>query len=634
MAEISVNRIASQMVPIIEDPNPFQNRIFINSKGYESNTLSGLWNKEFHYTLGDQFKLLTNDVQNGFIVLEKGSVNCWGNNDTQYFDMTAFDAYHHTLDYEFFPCKSSWRTINNRILFAYRAEAIDAGQFYNNGTDAGSNLNLTEVSNAGYWVSVNDDITNQAQIASEVAFSTHNGISMFCYEDITNQTIYGINAEHSFYECPIFIQFPDAGNATPRQGIIQSHGGIGNYHCKFFFIGVDNAGWTYWCKVFDNAGSSAYAYPSGWLRNSYGITKVNPTTWAVTVIDSNITPTRGQVAGQSTTLRTYPSNILRTTTNRRIFYSSQFDANNVLQPIRFTFDTAVGNVWSNNCIMSYPVGNSYNTYSSVHTTTGTPAGIDTSFSISGPSVPNATFGFNRNSWHYKPLVFNFAGQNYITFWLVDKSAAFGQGSTRWNSDAKRTMLTFSIGSGTGNGTGSDLELTYHSKYTFPSVFEIPRNFLPLNTAKNLVAVPVVGSLNFFSFNPSTGWSITGNYPIEFRSIGLDSQNRLWGQSLEKGYGVVHLLTPTIPVNLTITMAAQNYSYTGSNVQTTAAVAAYDTAGNRIATVINLVIDGTTMVFTSSNTRLVQITTSVSNDITVPLTITGGGVNQIVANINI
>ena len=190
-------------------------------------------------------------------------------------------------------------------------------------------------------------------------------------------------------------------------------------------------------------------------------------------------------------------------------------------------------------------------------------------------------------------------------------------------------MTYTIGSGTGDDT-----LTYHSSYTFPTVNDIPRDFLPINSEGTQVAVPVTLQMRFFSFNTSTGWSPTGTYPYEFRTIGLDQTNRIWGISKEKGNNTLHMITPTLPITINVVMASISYTFTGSNISTSCTVDAYGADGLRLAAAINLAIDGGSMIFASTGTKNIVVNTSASATTTVNLTITGGGINNIIASIDI
>jgi hypothetical protein len=141
-------------------------------------------------------------------------------------------------------------------------------------------------------------------------------------------------------------------------------------------------------------------------------------------------------------------------------------------------------------------------------------------------------------------------------------------------------------------------------------------------------------MRFFSFNTSTGWAPTGTYPYEFRGVGLDQTNRIWGVSRERGGAVLHFITPTIPVTINVVMASTNFTFTGAPISTSCTVDAFGADGLRISTSVNLAIDGNTMLFTTNSTKNLTVTTSASASTVVNLTITGGGINNIIASVDI
>ena len=182
---------------------------------------------------------------------------------------------------------------------------------------------------------------------------------------------------------------------------------------------------------------------------------------------------------------------------------------------------------------------------------------------------------------------------------------------------------------------TDDRLNYHSKLVHLNLADLPRNWIPMNNTGTQLAVPTnEGLLRFYNFNSTTGWVPTGPYPIEFRQLGLDQNNRLWGTGKEKGYNSIHVITPTMPITITAVMAATSYTYTGSNISTTAAVNAWGTLGQRLASPVTLTIDGASMIFTSTGTKTLTVTTSDSADTTVNLTINGGGISNIIASVSV
>jgi hypothetical protein len=100
-----------------------------------------------------------------------------------------------------------------------------------------------------------------------------------------------------------------------------------------------------------------------------------------------------------------------------------------------------------------------------------------------------------------------------------------------------------------------------------------------------------------------------------------------------GYADIHVITPTIPVRITITPAQASYNHTGSDINSTVDVSAYNIAGERIATDVELSIDGSTMTFSGGATTTTA-TTSTSAETSVNIIVTGAGLSDIVANVSI
>jgi hypothetical protein len=243
----------------------------------------------------------------------------------------------------------------------------------------------------------------------------------------------------------------------------------------------------------------------------------------------------------------------------------------------------------------------------------------------------------------KPHQFTNNGNTYITWWMVDQMAyptgtlsgalalAYTtNGQIRWGTSLQRTMLTYQINTTGTSAAANDSYLTYHSAYTFSSLADIPKNFMPINANNTLMAVVSYGKTSFLAWNNNSGWSSSGTYNQEFRMLGMDSTNRIWGYAMDKNNGSIHVVTPSLSVNVSVVMAATNYTYSGTTINTSAAINAYDYTGTRIAANVSLTIDGSTMTFASNGLKTLNVLTSTSADTTVALNIYGGGVNNIYA----
>jgi hypothetical protein len=187
-------------------------------------------------------------------------------------------------------------------------------------------------------------------------------------------------------------------------------------------------------------------------------------------------------------------------------------------------------------------------------------------------------------------------------------------------------------------------LTYHSSVTIPST---PRQAVFLNDARTLLGVITANILYIYSWNNTNGWVLTSTINEQIFNLGRDSTDRIWatsaiGGSIGEGrfqgsqtglqyHGDIHVITPSIPVRITITTANSTYDYVGTTISTTANVSAYNVTNQRIATQVNLNIEGSTITFTGgANTT--TINTSTTGETSVPINIVGSGLSDIVANI--
>ena len=189
----------------------------------------------------------------------------------------------------------------------------------------------------------------------------------------------------------------------------------------------------------------------------------------------------------------------------------------------------------------------------------------------------------------------------------------------------RTMVTYSISS------SDPKALTFHSAETADVTI---KNVVFLNDNKTLLGVFHHGKFCVYSFNATNGWEKTATIPHSLVTVGRDASDRIYGVADEGGtYATLHLITATVPVTVTITPASTTYDYSGSNINSTVAVSAYGIGGTRIATTVNLTISGDTMEF-SGSAKTTSVTTSTTQDTNVNIVVTGAGISEILANIDI
>jgi hypothetical protein len=512
--------------------------------------------------------------------VQKASINCYSGANTSDGDSDQHTAFHRSLDPVNYPAKRSWYTVNNRVVMGLPYDA-DRGDSNTQGTNA--------------WQIYPSDVTLGYLYYSNQTYAPNN----IFYEDTINNKLWGLASPSGYqesicyvanYDNPATITFNNLENSTQR---------------RKYFLGADIANNTYWVEHQFSANDPYYVYkytPNGTPTGTLLLNNIN-----------NGVPS-------SSWYNSRPSNIRIDSAASRVFYSSHFDAMGEFRPLRFQWDptNTAGIVTATTCTMVYAVGTGSN--------------------YVRPCSINSQATYNADNWHYKGWQFKPTGSTttYLTFWPSDRStfstiSATGPNATvsRWTNPIQRTMMTYSINTSTDSyNTGSAI-LTYHSSYTFPAVVDIPRDWMPIVQDGTQMAVPVTGKVNFFTFNPTLGWGLTNSYPFEMRMLGLDAQNRLWGTSVEIGNIAVHLLTPTVPYTVSVVMPNQTYTYTGTNILTTATLYAYDQGGNQVSVPANLSINGSSMVFTDNGLTTLTTTTNATTGTQLNLTITGGGVNNIV-----
>lgn len=215
-----------------------------------------------------------------------------------------------------------------------------------------------------------------------------------------------------------------------------------------------------------------------------------------------------------------------------------------------------------------------------------------------------------------------AGTRYVTLMPLDMNKQYE------SIAGCRTFITYSV------DASDPSELTYHSAVTVPTTAQ---NIVFLNDSKTLLGVFSHSSFYLYSFNSTTGWSLSSTIPEHVYSCGRDSLDRIWyltkSSKLGSDYFDTHLLSPSLPVTITIDPENANYTYAGTTINTYVNVNAIGAAGDRLATTVKLVIEGASMQF-SDGSVVKTITTSTSADTQVAINITGAGYSNIVASVEL
>jgi len=288
-----------------------------------------------------------------------------------------------------------------------------------------------------------------------------------------------------------------------------------------------------------------------------------------------------------------------TTASTMGFYIPYIDKNGGFHPLYYRWNQTTDNFTRvTDITMVYP-----------GTTFGSVWAYDT---YSSTSV-DTTYGMQR-AWYTETFVSS--STRYLIFMQLH-----GAGGLFDTSPSMRTFPTYTI------DTSTYKTLTYSGKIEVPAT---PKNIVWLSDDRTILGIFCHANFYVYTFTSGAGWTQTGNFPFQFNAVGRDSTGRIWAQDTGLGWGRIHLLTLNVPISIVVTSDAASYNYAGTTVTANVTVNAYNYTGSRISTSVKLVIDGGAMTFAGNNlTR--TITTSASADTIVPVTITGGGVANIIAS---
>ena len=176
-------------------------------------------------------------------------------------------------------------------------------------------------------------------------------------------------------------------------------------------------------------------------------------------------------------------------------------------------------------------------------------------------------------------------------------------------------------------------LTYHSKVVMPGH---ARQWIWLNDSQTLMGVWFQNSFVVYSWNDTTGWNSTTTLNHSVYEVGRDSLDRIWftkASSTQELRKELHLLTPTLPVSISVTPELTSYTYSGSDIVTNLAVSAINASGARIATSVKLTIEGSSMKFSDDSTTK-TVTTLTTGDLSVATKVVGAGFTNVAASIEI
>ena len=511
---------------IIEDPDPKYNRVFIENAAYNVKDLSVRNNEYFQFQNNalqvTSYNAMSTNWYDWPVVDTNGKFgNCWSDSRQNWpSQLGNWDPWVLCLDYETVPRRIIYDNESDMTYFCYPRDMST--------TDVRSDL----------WHGRNLNSTPLYSATTQSHLLTHLYKFRKARESTKDNAVSYIAINHDYTSHSIF-------RVTYTPGAVPVYTNIRGATTEIpFFIGNDDNGYCYFLVY--NVSTHNYDI------FSYGnfAEQISNTSRAATI-------TGGGLSNQCYQL---PSNIKHDSDNRKVIYSSHWNSSNILIPKRIIWHKASSRFLERTCTMVYPGANTYATYGAQPTANNYAANTS-------------------NSWWMKPHVFSKAGVNYITFCTAEK-CIHGFPTERWNaSQQQRNWITYTIGTGE-----NDHILTYHSHYSWPTAWEMPRSWVPINAAGDRMVVMQTGKTVTLSFNATTGWTVINTQSIDARAYALDSAGRIYlitrGQAgalqtagtadaiSGNGWNEIHLYDPDLnadQVNVSIANNLQNY--TGTPIQT-------------------------------------------------------------------
>ena len=175
-------------------------------------------------------------------------------------------------------------------------------------------------------------------------------------------------------------------------------------------------------------------------------------------------------------------------------------------------------------------------------------------------------------------------------------------------------------------------LTYRSyKPIYTDLGGEIRGVIAMDNNTNRFLVVTTNNMAVYTFDTSSKTlTLAQTIPGEYRHYGVDTYGRLWATTYANDLFSFALDSP---VRINITSPTASYSYTGTSISSSVNVEARNYLGSLVAVPTRLTIEGTSATFTSNGLSYIDVTTTTSSIVNIPITITNGGFTRIVASSN-
>jgi hypothetical protein len=215
---------------------------------------------------------------------------------------------------------------------------------------------------------------------------------------------------------------------------------------------------------------------------------------------------------------------------------------------------------------------------------------------------------------------------FLTFFQTQ-----GTGVTNDADQRRRTVVNFEI-----DQTDPKV-LTYHSHTVIPRTI---KNNVWLNDERTILGIVTWDNFYIYNFNPEPGigWQLSADLPYRFESVGRDSLGRIW--AVDGGpfnYGRVHIITPSVPAVIKVTLAENNYNFTGTVINSTGTVEAFGASGERLEVDVRLRVVGTSLrIINDSEQEVTELVvqTSSAEAVSFNIRVKSAGNSSIIASLEI
>ena len=282
--------------------------------------------------------------------------------------------------------------------------------------------------------------------------------------------------------------------------------------------------------------------------------------------------------------------------NKKVWYQPYFDTNSQFHPQLITWDTSSDTFARETDISCNVLSQTHVDFSGLNSLTGY---------YQYMAIYNETFVSG--------------GNRYLSLMSLASYTITAAGSPQ-------KIITYGI------DASNPKTLTYHSTL---DVGETILNCVWLNDSRTMMGLLLLNSAKIYSWNNTSGWGLTTTIGEFCYGMGRDSLDRILYVTKSSRFGSyntdLHVLSPTLPVTITVTPELDKYSYAGSTINSYLNISALNASGNRIAATVKVAIEGASMKF-SDDTVVKEITTSSSGETQQNIKVTGAGFINITASV--